>query len=429
MATSLAARSEYGSFKDSLKAPIHRWFTYPAGYSYKLVESSFNRYGIDVGDWVADPFLGTGTTSLTAKFNGINSVGVEAHPYVHRIAVTKMSTNLDTVALGDTASMILERVPYEDPTVSRAIDYPELIYKCFTESVLQSLSVIRQEIAETAKDSKERDFFDLALASTLRQVTTAGAGWPYIAPSKHGRRRVQRDPIVEFQRAVNNQIADLNYFQSLRVPSSVHRVVCDSGENITAHVPFESVDLIVTSPPYLNNYDYADRTRLETYFLGIYKSWGEITARVRDKLMTSATTQVRTGSMQHIVGIPTVKEKAPQTFDYLSPRIEQLSQIRRAKAGRKTYDFMVAGYFEDMLRIIRQCHRVLKPGASCVIVIGDSAPYGIHIETEQVIGLMAVELGFSDFSVEVLRERGSKWANNSQRHSVQLKESILTITK
>ena len=57
----------YGSFQDSLKAPIHRWFQYPAGYSYKMVESKISHYGLDDTSWIADPFVGSGTTSLTAK--------------------------------------------------------------------------------------------------------------------------------------------------------------------------------------------------------------------------------------------------------------------------------------------------------------------------------------------------------------------------
>ena len=60
-------KSEYGSFRDSLRAPIHRWFTYPAGYSHKLVEAKINEYGLSEGSTIADPFLGTGTTSLVAK--------------------------------------------------------------------------------------------------------------------------------------------------------------------------------------------------------------------------------------------------------------------------------------------------------------------------------------------------------------------------
>ncbi len=69
------AKPRYGSFQDSLKAPIHRWFTYPAGYSYKLVQAKIEENGLTPQHWIADPFLGAGTTSLAAKLSGVNSIG------------------------------------------------------------------------------------------------------------------------------------------------------------------------------------------------------------------------------------------------------------------------------------------------------------------------------------------------------------------
>ena len=89
------AKSEYGSFWDSLRAPIHRWFAYPAGYSYKFVDAKMRQYGLNGGSTIADPFLGTGTTSVVAKMNGVNSVGIEAHSFVHWVARTKMFLNHD----------------------------------------------------------------------------------------------------------------------------------------------------------------------------------------------------------------------------------------------------------------------------------------------------------------------------------------------
>ncbi|MBX2895804.1 MAG: hypothetical protein KF763_10210 [Cyclobacteriaceae bacterium] len=75
---------DWGTFKDSLRAPVHRWFTYPAGFSYKAVEASINLYGIDEGDVIYDPFMGSATTNVVAKTMGINSYGVEAHPFVYK---------------------------------------------------------------------------------------------------------------------------------------------------------------------------------------------------------------------------------------------------------------------------------------------------------------------------------------------------------
>ena len=191
----------------------------------------------------------------------------------------------------------------------------------------------------------------------------------------------------------------------------------------------ESVDLIVTSPPYLNNYDYADRTRLETYFWGIHGSWADITRDVRDHLIMAATTQVRMTSMNGIVGCPMIRELDREIHSELLDIITRLKHMRSVKSGGKTYDYMVAGYFEDMLQVLKGAWDVLKPGGHFVLVLGDSAPYGVHIPTEEIVGRLAVSAGFSSYHIEQIRTRGGKWGHNPQRHKVPLRESILTISK
>ena len=52
----------------------------------------------------------------------------------------------------------------------------------------------------------------------------------------------------------------------------------------------------------------------------------------------------------------------------------------------KSYDFLVAGYFNDMYHELKEAFRVLKPGRKAVFVLGDSAPYGVHIPTDEFIG-------------------------------------------
>jgi hypothetical protein len=50
---------DLGTFKDNSRAPVHRWFQYPAGYSYKFVDLMFEKYSVKQGDWIYDPFSGT----------------------------------------------------------------------------------------------------------------------------------------------------------------------------------------------------------------------------------------------------------------------------------------------------------------------------------------------------------------------------------
>ena len=425
--------STYGSFQDSLRVPIHRWFQYPAGYSYRLVESKIREYGLDERHWVADPFLGTGTTSLSAKVAGVNSVGIEAHPFVFWVAQNKVHFEHDVAELARKAELIQEiaRASYADGVQCDGI-WPELVYKCFDQDNLCRLYALRTAIlANYSEESapEERDFFKVALTATLRDVTSAGAGWPYIAPSKFAERTTQRDAFVEFRKRCSLMIGDVATMTAFTRPNTEHRLFNGDARSLTEYAEAGSIDSILTSPPYLNNYDYADRTRLETYFWGLYESWGEITREVRDNLIIAATTQIRRSEMQQARWCPGVRAASSAIHGELLDIIQQLAELRLVKGGKKAYDLLVAGYFEDMLKVIQGAHSVLKAGQPFILVLGDSAPYGVHVRTDEIIGELAVATGFSRYEVEVIRTRGDKWAANSQRHKVPLRESIVTITK
>ena len=425
----VAAQREYGSFKDSLRAPVHRWFTYPAGYSYKFVEAKIDQYGLGSGSTVGDPFLGTGTTSLAARMMGVNSVGVEAHSFVYWVAKTKLFLNHDLAELAASIDEVVGQGRALADRTDCSDIWPPLVYKCFSDDNLRQLAALRQAVTESTAAPHVHDFLKLALTSTLRVVTTAGAGWPYIAPSKHQARKVTRHALEEFRSQCHMMLMDVQYVHSLGIPHSSHEVLLGDARKFEAYVGDETIDLAVTSPPYLNNYDYADRTRLETYFWGIHASWAEITSEVRDHLIMAATTQVRMASMNGVRECPGIRRVDERIYGELVDIIDRLAHMRSLKSGKKTYDYVVAGYFEDMLQVLASIWQTLRPGGRFVLVIGDSAPYGVHIPTEDILGRLAVAVGFSSYDVEQLRTRGGKWGHNPQRHKVPLRESVLTLSK
>jgi DNA modification methylase len=192
----------------------------------------------------------------------------------------------------------------------------------------------------------------------------------------------------------------------------------------------QQVQLAVTSPPYLNNYDYADRTRLETYFWGITQSWKDITTQFRDKLMVAATTQImRSLYDPETTLVEDLADIAPSAYQTIQKAILELAKVRLQKGGKKDYDLMVALYFNGMLPVLQETYRVLSPGGTFCLVLGDSAPYGIHVETEKMIGEIALGLGFKDYQYHRLRQRGGKWRDNPQRHTVPLQEGIVILRK
>ena len=423
------SKTEYGSFRDSLRAPIHRWFAYPAGYSNKFVDAKIIEYGLDGDSTIADPFLGTGTTSVVAKMAGVNSIGIEAHEFVHWVARTKMFFDHDINALSDAVRESASRAKSLAGNVELPSEWPPLVHKCFDEDNLNQLAALREAVIESDMDSRARDFLKLALTATLRVVTTAGAGWPYIAPSKRHAKKNKRRAIAEFQARCDLMLSDMQQAQALPARRSTHKVILGDARKFASYADKESVDLIVTSPPYLNNYDYADRTRLETYFWGMYRSWADITSGVRDHLMMAATTQVRMAAMSEIRECPGIRRADEGIYNDISEIIARLGDMRAVKSGKKTYDYVVAGYFEDMLQALIGARDVLKSGGHFILVLGDSAPYGVHIPTERIVGRLAVAAGFSSYEIEQIRTRGGKWGHNPQRHKVPLRESILTISK
>jgi len=120
-----------------------------------------------------------------------------------------------------------------------------------------------------------------------------------------------------------------------------------------------------------------------------------------------------------------IQKTSPKVFDFLSTSMESLGELRLTKGGKKSYDLMVGGYFNDIYDILRDNRRIMKSGGRASYILGDSAPYGVHIPTDELIGKLGLAVGFSDYKIEILRERGGKWAANPQRHSVPLRESIV----
>jgi adenine-specific DNA methylase len=95
----ITSPSTFSTFTENMKLPVHRWFRYSAGFSARWVEAVINKAKLEVENiTVFDPFAGAGTTLIAAEKMGVESYGVEAHPFVTRIAQAKLLYRTDAAA-------------------------------------------------------------------------------------------------------------------------------------------------------------------------------------------------------------------------------------------------------------------------------------------------------------------------------------------
>ena len=257
----------------------------------------------------------------------------------------------------------------------------------------------------------------LALTCILRECSHAGtAQWQYVLPNKTKSR--VNNPLKAFGERIDMFKSDIYYAQTTFNGSS--KVINGDARNPKLNSLF---DLVVTSPPYPNNYDYADSTRLEMTFWGDVNSWGDLQSAVRRHLVRSCSQHAAAERLS----LPILLEDTAvlPIRDELESVCSKLSQIRQTKAGKKTYHTMVAAYFCDLSRVWRSLRQITKPRGKVAFVIGDSAPYGIYVPSDRWLGELALAAGFRDYRFEKLRDRNIKWKN--RKHRVPLKEGILWV--
>jgi hypothetical protein len=112
-------------------------------------------------------------------------------------------------------------------------------------------------------------------------------------------------------------------------------------------------------------------------------------------------------------------------LDELRAVYEELSVVRDSHGGKKAYHYMVLAYFHDLASVWAGLRRATTSNARVCFVVGDSAPYGVHVPVERWLGQLATAAGFSSWHFEKVRDRNIKWEN--RKHRVPLHEGRLWI--
>ena len=251
---------------------IQRWGNFIAGFSIEFVEKCLdelknkNRTGV-----VLDPFAGCGTTLIGAKNSGFNAIGYEPHTVFFSITEAKIGHYQP-----EDLSEIVELLSSDFGESDWSPDARLFLEKLFTEDNLHHISraaYALQKIPSELKPLGITIFFktcELACGSQTDGI--------YKAPTSRKRHIPFADALQSVKAMISDDIESEWYQQHwLHTPQAY--IICESSEDMSK-IDRESVAICITSPPYLNNFDYSEMTRMHLYLLGWCKNWKDISEKL-----------------------------------------------------------------------------------------------------------------------------------------------------
>lgn len=412
-------QAEIGTSKDNLASPIHNWYKFTAGFSYKLIEELVNRKEIDVKGAIYEPFAGCGTTLVQAQKSQIEAFGNEGQSFMYDIIQAKLNWNINEEYITQYLAEIKAYVLANTNTSYLEEAHP-LLVTLYTSGNLNALYSIKNFILK-GSDSEAKLFFKLALSQTLHKCSICPISSPYIYRKK--KLKTNFEAVSVFEQIVSDMLGDLKEHKRLNRTSQIFL-----HDSRTKNLNFadDSCQTCITSPPYLNNLDYGEVSKVHTHFFDITKSWNDVTHKVRKRLVTASTTHYSESSFTREQWM---KGEFYQANERIARKLlkyaDKLEILRGSRSGKKSFDIMLLLYFDDMYHVLKEIRRIVSSTGKVYMILGDSAPYGIFIPTSDILGEIGQNLGLGNCQKYKIRSRGTKWATLTHRHKLLLDENVL----
>ena len=284
------------SYQGNRRTPGLRWMKYKEGFSRALVDYFLDEYK---PDRVLDPFAGIGTTALVAAGRGIEATGVEIMPIgvLAGAGVAAAANGLSRGAMDETANAIRKRIASARPAAAgHAFPHVRITEAAFPVETESALGKAREFVAEM-QDGPAKTLVNLACMSVLEAVSYTRKDGQYLRwDTRSGRKlraKMRKGPIPSFPEALDRRLAemagDLDHLKR-NYGGGGPKLVNGSSLEVLKTLPDAAFDMVITSPPYANRYDYTRTYALELAWLGIDQDGF---AKLRQQML-SATVENRT---------------------------------------------------------------------------------------------------------------------------------------
>ena len=358
---------------------IHNLFKYPAKLIPEIAVAYLDSDYISSDGVVLDPFCGSGTVMVEAQRLGYDSIGIDINPLSTLISKVK-TTSLDWTEIRKKINQFQDEVKKLKPII------PEFTNRdyWFNNNVLDSLGKIKTWVSQI-EDPEVNNFFSFNFASIIRKICNADPSiFPPTISKRMKKRSIERDKkcvFLEFLNKTNHSLSVLEkHFNKLELIPSVQ---CILGSATDSLLPKNSIDLIITSPPYINAQKYIRTTKLELFWL----EW------ITDNTIAELDTQ--------IIGTERVYSKDFSEDDikgrFWEDDIRNLLLVDRWRAQ------IVHDYFIRMEQSIELFSSYLKKNCYFVLIIGNNIIRGQKIPNNMILHHFAEKYNFT-----YLKDRSNK---------------------
>ena len=372
--------ASYWNFGDKREDPIHRIHSYPAKFPAFITTKALQyaeQHGVDVRT-VADVFCGCGTTAVEAKRNGKDFWGCDINPVAALIAQVKTHHYRDAI-VRRYFDAIKDEFRRTEPTPEDHARVSDRMRYWFEERNIGDLIRLDQAIRrQTPARSPHRRFFLCGFSNILKPTSL------WLTKSIKAQRDPQKSPRGVME-AFEDQFAlmrNANQQNCFPVPSP--RVHIRTQNFLASPEPDCRADLIVTSPPYVTSYDYADIHQLSTLWLRYASDYRAL----------------RKNMIGNQYG---VEPPEPAAIKLLGPAAVRTYRDLRREHWRKAIS--VAQYFLDIDKAVAKCERMLNEGGMAVFVIGNTQYRNVKIDNAKHLADCMKRTGFR--GVEAIQRKVS----------------------
>ncbi len=389
------------SYQGNRTAPGFRWMKYKEGFSEGFVRNLVNDMDPES---VLDPFAGICTTPLVAAGMGRNATGIEIMPIGVLVgtAISEAANGLDVEAFGRSGKRLLKRMrENRDTPPGFAFPHVRITESAFSSEAEEEIAKARVFIA-SVKDKGRKSLLNLACVSALEEASYTRKDGQYLRwdgrSGRNLRSSINKGPIFRFSDIVERRLSDMaeDVGAARDTYGGGHpNLIVGSCLELLKDIPSESIDMVITSPPYANRYDYTRTYALELAWLG----FGQDDFSALRQRMLSATVENKE-KMEWLVDVYGKNRETLNAAILMytdQGAVHEVLHIlleHAAELSNRNVIRLIELYFFEMAVVVAELGRIVRPGGTVVMVNDNVQYHGEELPVDFILSDFAERSGF-----------------------------------